>query len=134
MITTNDVMLGILTSAINDVVRETCTRVWCDRGFGVTDDGDAYHSFCRFNMSFSSHGDIDESLADAYAKEIKETAEMVSALNKAEIIVDLDIPNKPVENKNEIRKALTMFLEIGIDFDDYEFLEKLLTPKEGIAQ
>lgn len=132
MITTSAYKIGLLKNAIRSVTDETCTKVWCDDGYTLSEDGDAIHTFCKFRMSFDSSGDIDEDCVGGYINDIKEVAEMVKSLNAKEIIVDLNIEHNPsvAKNHEHTMKCLKALAEIGFPSDFDDILASLLSTEK----
>lgn len=117
MITVSEVKFGLLLEAIKEVTMETCTSVWCDKGFSVDEDGNCIKSFCKFYMSFNSNGDIDADCATDYAMQIESTARMVKNLNAFEFVIAFDEEYTPMpsEEKRKVRKILTTLAEIEFE-------------------
>lgn len=133
MITVSEVKFGLLLGAIKEVTMETCTSVWCDKGFSVDEDGNCIKSFCKFYMSFSSNGDIDADCATDYAMQIESTARMVKNLNAFEFVIALDEDYAPMPSKEKwkVKKILTSLAEIEFEESDDlvdGFLRRALAP------
>ena len=138
MITVNEVKFGLLLDAIKEATRETCTSVWCDNGYSVDAEGNCCQHFCKFYMSFSSNGDIDEDCATDYAMQIESTARMVKNLNAFEFVIALDEDYAPMpsEEKRKVKKILTTLAEIEFEEsgDLVEgFLRRALAPTKASA-
>ena len=132
MITVNEVKFGLLLDAIKEATRETCTSVWCDNGYSVDAEGNCCQHFCKFYMSFSSNGDIDEDCATDYAMQIESTARMVKNLNAFGFLISKEEYTPiPSEEKRKLRKMLSALAEV--EFEEvgdvvYTFLKHALAP------